>query len=64
MHPAVRCLEDALRTVQTDIENADGAIGDFRRQIEARKKRLAVYYKDRNNLIDALALVRKRVGEA
>lgn len=61
-HPAVTTLEAALAEVQIDIQAADGAISDFRRQINTRKGRLAKLYKDRDGLADALAMVRKRVG--
>lgn len=62
-HSAITTLEKAIAEVIDEISEHDASIATRRTAIEASKTRLEALYKDRDNLIDALAMVRKRVGD-
>ena len=63
-HRAVACLEESLRYTLEEIKAAEKALVDRKAAVEQTAKHLAGYYIDRDHLTEALALVKKRVGES
>lgn len=59
---AIQCLEDALDHIQQEIKAAEKALDDRKKAVEYTQGHLAGFYIDRDNLIEALAMVKKRVA--